>query len=557
METTLDRHKTREELLLEVQTLRRQVEALRAGAQASTEERPSSRSGEQILDAIPSPITVFDRRLRLLYANPAAVPEPGLRSWALGREEAELERRLGREPELAHRRDLCRKRALQDRAATSLEEEREDRDGAQLHLVSLHVPVVDPDGEVRRVISYSLDLTEQHSLQEQLRQTQKLEAIGKLAGGVAHDFNNLLTTVLGYAQIMKSQLPSADPLIHHAQEIIRASERAGLLTRQLLAFSRKQVQRIETLDLNEILTDMETLMTSTLGATIELRLDLDPDPVQVQADAMQLEQVLLNLTVNARDAMPGGGTFEIITTTIVVPAGTVDHEGAPIIGRFRRMTVIDTGLGMDLPTQRQIFEPFFTTKEPGQGTGLGLATVYGIVKQSHGFLTVKSGPGQGTIFEIYLPPAEQTEGARGSVRRKPGSSSEPPPPGTETVLVVEDEEGVRVLARGLLEAIGYRVLEAADGIEALRLGNRYLEPIHLILADLVMPRLGGLDLVNHLVAAHPEARVLFMSGFSAEAAKGQGLLAKDHPFLAKPFRPDALARKIREVLDASPSQPTS
>ncbi len=556
METTLDRHKTREELLLEVQTLRRQVEALRAGAQASPAERASALRGQQVLDAIPSPITVFDRGLRLLYANPAAVPEPGLRTWALGREEAELERRLGRDPELARRRDLCRKRALQDRAATSLEEERKDRDGARLHLVTLHVPVIDPDGEVRRVISYSLDLTEQHSLQEQLRQTQKLEAIGKLAGGVAHDFNNLLTTVLGYAQIMKSRLPPTDPLVHHAQEIIRASERASLLTRQLLAFSRKQVQRIETLDLNEILTDMETLMTSTLGATIELRLDLDPDPVQVQADAMQLEQVLLNLTVNARDAMPGGGTFEIITTTIVVPAGTVDHEGAPIIGRFRRMTVTDTGLGMDLSTQRQIFEPFFTTKEPGQGTGLGLATVYGIVKQSHGFLTVKSGPGQGTIFEIYLPPAEQTEASRGPIRRSLASADEPPP-GTETVLVVEDEEGVRVLARSLLEAIGYRVLEAADGIEALRLGNRYLEPIHLILADLVMPRLGGRDLVDHLVAAHPEARVLFMSGFSAEAAKGQGLLAKDHPFIAKPFRPDALARKIREVLDARPDQPTS
>ncbi len=369
--------------------------------------------------------------------------------------------------------------------------------------------------------------------EEQLRQAQKMEAVGRLAGGVAHDFNNLLTIINGYGEIVLAGLPEGNPVRGLVAQMKQAGDRAASLTRQLLAFSRQQVIVPQILDLNGVVTDAAKLLRRLIGEDIELTTALDPALGRVKADPGQVEQVLMNLAVNARDAMPAGGTLTVETAN-------VERDG----GRYVLLRVADTGCGMDAATKARVFEPFFTTKGPGKGTGLGLSVVHGVVQQAGGRIEVDSEPGRGTTFRVYLPLEENAV-----PRQKPAAVPVSSPGGTETLLLVEDEEAVRGLTRMTLEAGGYRVLEASHGAEALRLAERHAEPIHLLVTDVVMPGMSGRELADRLTASRPGLRVLYLSGYTDDAVVRNGVLEAGVAFLQKPFGVDALARKVREVLD--------
>jgi two-component system, cell cycle sensor histidine kinase and response regulator CckA len=417
------------------------------------------------------------------------------------------------------------------------------RDGSWRTLSFIGGPLP-PETGMRGLIINARDLTERQQLETQLRVSQKMEGIGRLAGGIAHDFNNLLTAILGYAELMESQLED-EGLKSELREIRLAGERAAALTRQLLAFSRKQVLQPRILDLNAVVSEMEKLLRRLIGEDVELTTRLDPALESVKADPGQLEQVLMNLAVNARDAMPEGGTLTIETANTVLDAGfTTAHPGARS-GEYAILTVADTGIGMSDEVRSHAFEPFFTTKEHGKGTGLGLATAYGIVKQSDGYITVDSEPGRGTTFRIYFPHAAGAAAASG--RGEPSALS---PRGTETILLVEDESGVRRLSRTILEAQGYIVLEAASGDEALEVARSHAGEIHLVATDVIMPGMSGRVLWDRLRVLLPDPRVLFMSGYTDDAIARHGVLEPGIAFLQKPFTPFSLAQKVREVLDA-------
>jgi two-component system, cell cycle sensor histidine kinase and response regulator CckA len=384
--------------------------------------------------------------------------------------------------------------------------------------------------------------------EEQLRLAQKLEAVGRLAGGIAHDFNNLLVAINGYSALALRKLREGDPLREYVSEIRDAGRRAGSLTSQLLAFSRRQVLQPQVLDLNAVVAEMERILGRLIGEDVELRTVLRPGLGSVKADPGQVEQIIMNLAVNARDAMPRGGKLTVETDAVYLDEGYARRHVAVSPGRYVMLAVSDTGTGMDEQTQRQIFEPFFTTKERGKGTGLGLSTVYGIVKQSGGSIWVYSEVGRGTTFKVYLPLV--AEGAE--AYRRPPEGGEVPP-GTETILVAEDEAAVRSLVREALTAYGYRVITAPDGGSALLLGERHAGPIHLLLTDVVMPGVSGLELARRLGELRPGVRVLYMSGYTEDTISHHGILDAGVEFIQKPFAPEALARKVREVLDKAPA----
>ena len=380
--------------------------------------------------------------------------------------------------------------------------------------------------------------------EEQLRQSQKLEAIGQLAGGVAHDFNNLLTAINGYSALALRRLGEEHPIASYLEEIKKAGDRAANLTRQLLAFGRKQLLQPLSLNLNDIVKDMSKMLRRLIGENIDFVAKLSPDLKQIKADPGQVEQVLVNLVVNARDAMPSGGTLTIETANTQLDGAYASQHVGVNPGRYTMLAVSDTGIGMDQETQLRIFDPFFTTKEKGKGTGLGLSTVYGIVKQSGGNVWVYSEPQQGTSFKIYLPQIEAEVGGDGAtavsiIKR-----------GSETVLLVEDEDMVRNLATELLKENGYNVLQASGGEEAIRLCRNHKEPIHLLITDVVMPKMSGKDVARRLQMVHPETRVLFMSGYTDEAIVHHGIVDSHIAFIQKPFSETALMQKIRDVLDA-------
>jgi PAS domain S-box-containing protein len=387
-------------------------------------------------------------------------------------------------------------------------------------------------------------LEKEREKEEQLRQAQKMEAVGRLAGGIAHDFNNLLTAINGYSDLTLRRLPEGDPLRRNVEEVRRAGERAAGLTRQLLAFSRKQVLQPVVLDLNAVIAEMGRMLQRLIGEDVELRTTLDPQLGSVVADPGQIEQVIMNLAVNARDAMPSGGKLTVETGNVYLDEEYAARHVAVRPGAYAVLSVSDTGSGMDGATQARIFEPFFTTKELGKGTGLGLSTVYGIVKQSGGNIWVYSEVGVGTTFKIYLPRA-----ASGSEEYRRGAEAEGTAGGRETILLVEDDEMVRSMTRIILSEHGYRVLEAANGAAALSLCERNEEPIRLLLTDVVMPGMSGRELADRLARTRPEVRVLFMSGYTDDAIVHHGVLDAGVAFLQKPFTPDALARKVRGVLD--------
>jgi PAS domain S-box-containing protein len=416
-------------------------------------------------------------------------------------------------------------------------------------------PLRNPERRIAGTIGVVLDVTDrkeakatQDRLEEQLRQAQKMEAVGRLAGGIAHDFNNLLCIITGYAELALTQVPGQAPLHAFLSEINKAGNRAATLTRQLLAFSRKSLLAPKVLDLNALIRDAGTMLRRVIGEDIELTTALEAHLPTVKADPNQIEQVLMNLVVNARDAMAEGGRLEIRTARTTVTETDVRDQPEIRPGVYVTFAVSDTGCGMDEATRARIFEPFFTTKEVGKGTGLGLAMAYGIVKQSGGHITVKTAPGQGAVFRIYLPCADSLRAELAPV----GPSAEIPP-GNETVLLAEDEAGVRALVLEVLQRSGYTVLEARDGEEALALSAQHDGPIHLLLTDVVMPRLSGGRLARCLGRERPETRVLFMSGFADSTLLRHGAVAGDVDCLVKPFTPEDLTRKVRETLDDVPA----
>lgn len=395
--------------------------------------------------------------------------------------------------------------------------------------------------QLARAIRYAV---ERRHMEERLLQAQKMEAIGRLAGGIAHDFNNLLTAILGFSDLSLVQIESSS--IHHDNlvQIKKAAERAALLTRQLLIFSHRQVLQLKVLDLNAAITESEKMLRRLIGEDIKFISGLWSEPLYVKADAGQLHQVIMNLVLNARDAMPQGGTVTVETGVHVVNQTEESLPGDPGSGAYVVLTVQDMGHGMDAETRAHIFEPFFTTKAAGKGTGLGLATVLGIVEQGHGYIKVASTPGAGSTFRVFLPRAQEAPCAT-SDRVQDGL----PPKGTETVLLVEDEEVVRKFAKRVLEAQGYRVLEAANGAEGILIGQAYTEQIHLLITDVVMPGLGGRACADRLLTDLPGLKVLFISGYPDETIFGHGVVDAETKFLQKPFTLDALAHKVRDTLD--------
>jgi two-component system, cell cycle sensor histidine kinase and response regulator CckA len=393
-----------------------------------------------------------------------------------------------------------------------------------------------------QIILTGRDITARERLEGQLRQAQKMEALGRFAGGVAHDFNNLLTAIQGYTSLIMMDLAPHDPHREDLEEIRKASERAAALTRQILAFSRRHVIEPMTIDLNQTIMDLERLVPRLIGEDVAVVIALDPELAAVRADPRQLEQVVLNLVVNARDAMPEGGRLTLETAMDLVSES--DPRASPDLppGRYAVLTVSDTGTGMDPAIVPNIFDPFFTTKEPGRGTGLGLATVYGIVKQGGGHVEVDTAPGAGATFRLWFPAAT----AESAVAAAPSAAS-PGPRGSETVLLVEDEESVRVFASKALEKQGYRVLQARHGRDALLRLSEHDGPVHLVITDIVMPEMGGGELARRLAGERPEVPVLFMSGYTDDEVAQRGLGA-EQGFLQKPFTSDGLARKVREAL---------
>jgi signal transduction histidine kinase/ActR/RegA family two-component response regulator len=386
------------------------------------------------------------------------------------------------------------------------------------------------------------NVTERRKLEEQLRQSQKMEAVGRLAGGIAHDFNNLLLVINGYSEILLHHIGEKSSLRKDVEAIRQAGDRAASLTRQLLAFSRRQVLQPKMLDLNGLVADMGTMLRRLIGEDVEFRAVLGRELGIVKADPGQVEQVILNLVVNARDAMPGGGRLTVETANVFLDGDFASKHSYAAIGPHVLLAVSDTGVGMSEDTQARLFEPFFTTKEKGKGTGLGLSTVYGIVHQSQGYIRVDSEVGKGTTVKIYLPRVEGAVEAFSPVLPEA-------PKGSETVLVVEDESSVRELIVRVLSEKGYRMLCAAEGNEGLRIAGNHREPIDLLLTDMVMPRMGGRELANRLEAAMPGLKVLFMSGYTEDAVSHRGVLQVGLSFLQKPFTSDALVRKVRETLD--------
>ena len=389
------------------------------------------------------------------------------------------------------------------------------------------------------------NITERKRLETQFFQSQKMETIGRLAGGIAHDFNNLLTVIKGYTQLSLNQIQEGDPCRENIEEIKGAAERAAELTNQLLAFSRRQILDMKVLDLNTIVRGLEKMMARIIGEDIEMFTVLDDHLGRVKTDPGQIEQVILNLVVNARDAMPSGGKLAIETANVVLDETYARAHIGVSPGNYVLLSVSDTGCGMPPEIKELIFEPFFTTKEEGKGTGLGLSTIYGIVKQSGGTIWVYSEPGRGTTFKIYLPRVEEETGAP-PMQDNAGHL----PRGDETVLVVEDDPSLRALAARVLRYQGYKVLEATNGDEAIAIARENIQgKIHLLLTDVVMPHMGGRELVRRMKTLHSEIRVLFISGYTDHAITHHAGLKPGTPFLQKPFSPTALAKKVREVLD--------
>ncbi|MGB3400271.1 MAG: PAS domain S-box protein [Candidatus Deferrimicrobiaceae bacterium] len=523
-------------LLLDISEPKRVEEELRASNQAL----------EALIEASPLAIMALDREGTVTLWNPASEKMFG---WT--KEEA-IGRLLPFVPEekLAEFQSL-REQVFREGGFSGLELKRQKKGGIPIEISLSTAPMRDARGNITGIMAVLEDITERKRIgealrqsEEQFRQAQKMEAVGSLAGGVAHDFNNLLTAIRGYSDLLLHRLDAGSPYRKDVEEIHKAGERASTLTQQLLAFSRKQVLQPKVLDLNEVVTGMEEMVGRMIGENIDLITVLRPDLWSVKVDKGQIEQVVMNLVVNARDAIEGRGKITVETGNVYLDDTYVSLHSVVTSGAYVVLAVSDTGSGMDDETRARLFEPFFTTKEKGKGTGLGLSTVYGIVKQSDGYIWVYSEPNQGSVFKIYFP-RHESPSAGEDPERLPAA----PPRGHETILLVEDEVLVRVLVRDVLTEYGYTVLEGKDGADAMGVAVSHRGPIHLMIADVVMPNMGGPEVAVSLAPLLRDMRVLFMSGYTDEAIAQRGILRPGTCFLQKPFRLDALLRKVREVLD--------
>jgi two-component system, cell cycle sensor histidine kinase and response regulator CckA len=500
-------------------------------------DEPERRAIQGLIDAIPFHVLLVDQQHRIIAANrtarellgPSLVPSGTCRTLLHG----QLEQ--------------C---PLEEAERTGHEVEREVRlDGRWLRLSVFLTELVSDEGS--RIYLQSLrDITtmrradeERALLAEQLMRAQKLDGIGRLAGGIAHDFNNLLTLILNYAAFIAREVDEGSPVREDVERIRSAGKRAAALTRQLLAFSRREIVEVRVLDLNEIVADVEKLLRRTIGEHIKLVADLDPSTWRVRADAGQLEQVLLNLALNARDAMPQGGRLTVRTAQAAISPEQARPLGLSA-GRYAQLQVTDTGVGMEPAVKAHIFEPFFTTKERGKGTGLGLSTVYGIVTGAGGAVHVESEEGSGTTFTIYLPATLEAKGQQEAVAEVSGAAAR-----GETVLVVDDDGAVRDLLVRILRDAGYDVLEASEGAAALRAAQRHPRPIQLLIADVVLQGMTGKQVADSIGRLHPEVRVLYMSGYPDDDVVQRGVVAVGLAFLPKPFTDRQLLCKVREALD--------
>jgi PAS domain S-box-containing protein len=500
-----------------------------------------------IAEHSPAGIVTTDVRGRITYWSPRAEELLGYRpDEVLGRPVAGLQRG-GREAARALMRRLRAEDRIREHEAEILA-----RDGRWVECRFSLALLRDSAGAVIGTLAILEDTSERKRLEAQLRQAQKMEAIGRLAGGIAHDFNNLLAVIMGHSDLIKGVLRKGDALAHDVEQIRRASERAATLTRQLLAFSRRQFLQPQVIDVNTLVGNLATMLRRLIGEDIQLELRLDPDAGRVSADPGQLEQVVMNLTVNARDAMPKGGRVILETAPAVLDqAFVVAHPGSTT-GAHVRLSIHDTGYGMGPDVLSHLFEPFFTTKEPGRGTGLGLSTVYGIVKQHRGYIDVQSEPGRGSTFGVYLPRVD----AKSAPSERPAPRERLRPGGRETVLFVEDEVALRDLMHRVLAKGGYTVLAAGDGLEALALVEAHPGRVDLVVTDVVMPRMSGPELAARLRARDPGVRLLYVSGYTADQLRPQTDLGVDATLLPKPFTSDGLLRKVREILDR-PRPPVS
>jgi two-component system cell cycle sensor histidine kinase/response regulator CckA len=512
----------------------------RARRESETALRASEASYTTLVEQAPVGIYRSTPAGRFLSANPALARILG---YATPQELLALDMSRDVYVDADERRRLVAQDTYTNQVYEELEATWKKKDGTRIR-VQLSVRASrKPDGQVEFYEAFVRDITNQRQLEAQLAQAQKMEAIGRLAGGVAHDFNNLLTVILSYSDLLLEDLPAESSDREDVTQIRKAAQGASELTRQLLAFSRQQVLLPKVVDINASVSGIERLLTRVLREDIKLACTLASDAGMIRVDPGQLEQVIMNLAVNARDAMPGGGLLTIETANVDLDADYLRAHPMAKPGPYVMLAVTDTGMGMDAATQARIFEPFFTTKDVGKGTGLGLATVQGIVQQSGGFIWVYSEPDHGTVFKIYLPrvdeaPSQEAVTNADDVR------------GTETILIAEDVPAVRAVTREMLKRYGYHVLEAADGLTALQVAADYKETIHLLLTDVVMPDLSGRDLAERFRMLRPAMKVVFMSGYTDDAIVRHGILQEGIAYLQKPFTPVSLAKKVRVVLDA-------
>jgi two-component system cell cycle sensor histidine kinase/response regulator CckA len=552
-----DADKSKDQLINELVKLRQRVQDLEASENERRRAKEALRESEerfrQMYDEAPVGYHELDREGRIIRVNRRELE-------MLGYNEEELLRRpvwkFVVEEEMT-RQVILAKIAGDVSFHETFERTYRRKDGTTLPVMIQDRIIRDKKGRILGIRSMIEDITERRRAEEalqkseeQLRQWQRVEAIGRLAGGVAHDFNNLLMTIKGCSELLLGGLDPRDLRREEVEEIRKAAERATALTRQLLAFGRRQVLQPQVLDLNEVVANMDRMLQRLIGEDIQLFTVLDPQLWPVKVDPGQIEQVIMNLAVNARDAMRGGGKLTIETANVILDEDYARRHVSVKPGPCVMLAVTDNGCGMDKETQSHLFEPFFTTKETGEGTGLGLSTVYGIVKQSGGNIWAYSELGQGTTFKIYLPRIEE---AVRTYRPKAGRAVSPG--GSETILLVEDEEAVRTIVSKILQNKGYTVLEAHHGIEALQICEHHEGLIHLMVTDVVMPMMSGRELAERLTMLRPEIRVLFMSGYPDNAIVHHGVLGAGTAFLQKPFTLNALECKVRELLDAPPQSP--
>ncbi len=514
--------------------------------QAEDELKREKEFREIIFDSIPDAISIIDAgSYAILDVNQAFLDEVGLqRNDVIGKHCFEVtHHRSGPCNSADHPCPLHQSKALSE--STFVEHIHQGEHGQKLHVEIACHPFPGKDGHSIHFVHICRDITSRKKLEAQLNLAQKMEAVGRLAGGLAHDFNNILSAILGYCQLALQKLEPGDQVTRDLTQIEKAGKRAATLTRQLLAFSRRQVLEPKVIDLNQVVTGLKDMLARMIGEDIELKTFLDPELGMVKADPGQIEQVIANLAVNARDAMPSGGKLSIETANVYLDAAYAAQHQDCEPGPYVMLAVTDTGTGIDREVLPQVFEPFFTTKEVGKGTGLGLAIVYGIVKQSDGNIQVYSEKGQGTTFKIYLPRVEEkADSSRPEI--SPFSSM---PGGSETILLVEDDEMVRDMVEQILTDSGYRVLVAPDGEAAMALCREQGGAVDLLLSDMVLPRQSGHEIAGLMLEKYPGLKVLFMSGYTESAAMERGALGQGANFLAKPFSVPGLLAKVRQVLD--------